>query len=131
MVVHFVGALLGNSSEHKPLEAFQKSLNCDFEGETLELFIENTLDDFSSEHNRQDSQFIWGYTHDNTMEELMLGFAQYYNMRETQRVKEYVESGYDPNRFTAAYSGKAWQPYAEPKLPVRRVCYAQKQEAVC
>lgn len=126
MVVHFAGALLGNSAEYKPLEAFKKSLSCDFEGEALELFIENSLDSFSDEHNDPNAKFIWGYTYENSMEELMLGFTQYYDMRETQRVNEYVETGSD--RFMNAYSGKAWQPYAETK---RRVYHAQKQEAVC
>jgi len=129
LVIHFVGALLGNSAEYKPLEAFQKSLPCDFEGEALELFIENTLDDFSSEHNERNSHFIWGYTHENSMEELMLGFTQYYNMRETQRVNDYAEGVSDS--FLSAYSGKPWQPYSEPKLPKRRDFHAQKQEAVC
>lgn len=112
MVVHFVGALLGNSAEYKTLEAFKKSLYCDLEGDALELFIEESLDNFSSEHFAKDAQFIWGYTCTDSMADLMLGFAQYYDKREAKRVSEFKEAVPDYTRFLTAYSGKAWRPYA-------------------
>ena len=112
MVIHFVGALLGNSVEYKPLEVFKKSLHCDLKGDALDLFIEESLDEFSVEHCDVNSHFIWGYTCTDSMEDLMLGFAQYYDKRESKRVSEYKETPSDSARFLNAYSGKAWQPYA-------------------
>lgn len=112
MNIHFVGALLGNSAEYKPLEPIKKSLVCDYEGDALELFIENCLDDFCAENSSRDCKFIWGYTCTDSMEDLMLGFALYYDKSEAKRVSEYEEPKSDSVRFLNAYSGKAWQPYA-------------------
>ena len=89
MTINIVGAVLGNSLERKPLDLLSKIIFCDFEGNKLELFIEEALDNFWSEHcsSSPDAHFIWGYSTKGSMDDLKVGFQKYYDFRESERIK--------------------------------------------
>lgn len=94
MTINIVGAVLGNSPERKPLVLLSKVVSCDFKGDKLALFIEETLDDFSSEHSKggPDEQFIWGYSTKSSMDELKAGFQRYYDFREYERIEHFWDA---------------------------------------
>ena len=89
MTINIVGAVLGNSPERKPLVLLSKAVSCDFNGDKLALFIEEALDDFSSEHSKGDEHFIWGYSTSSPMDELKVGFQRYYDFRESERIEHF------------------------------------------
>lgn len=91
MTINIVGAVLGDSPERKPLDLLSKVVSCDFEGNKLAVFIEETLDAFSSEHlsGCPDGHFIWGYSMKGSMDELKVGFQRYYDFREFERIEHF------------------------------------------